>query len=77
MPAYAVMLIRLVSLGHGCHKYKVLAVGSRPFSYVYAYAPLYAYALVDSEDWVICANVLLLICFFHYFEELSIFSNIL
>ena len=41
MPAYAVMLIRLVSLGHGCHKYKVLAVGSRPFSYVYAYAPLY------------------------------------
>ena len=42
-------------------------------TYVRPPSPAYAYALVDSEDWVICANVLLLICFFHYFEELSIF----
>lgn len=40
-------------------------------TYVRPPSPAYAYALVDSEDWVICATVLFLIRSIHYFEEMS------
>ena len=39
--------------------------------YVRPPSPAYAYALVDSEDWVICATVVFLIRSIHYFEEMS------